>query len=52
VPPKSVFEGIDEEVRVALGKDKGKTNDGAGEPMQVDDPGDPAVSGKQVNGFH
>ena len=52
LPPKSVFEGVDEEVRIALGKDKGKWDDGAGEPMQVDDPNDPAVSDKQVNGFH
>lgn len=49
LPPKSVFEGIDEEVRVALGKDKEKAGGGTGEPMQVDDLGDP---GKQVNGLH
>ena len=52
VPPKSVFEGVDEEVRIALGKDKEKTHGGAGEPMQVDNPGDSAVSGNQVNGLH
>lgn len=51
LPPGSVFEGVDEEVRIALGKDKEKT-DGGGEPMEVDNPGDSAVSGKQVNGLH
>jgi transcriptional adapter 3 len=51
LPPKSVFEGIDEEVRIMLGKDREKGDDGAGDPMQVDDPG-PATSGKQVNGLH
>ena len=52
LPPKSAFERVDEEVRIALGKDKGKTYGGAGEPMQVDNSGDSAVSGKQVNGLH
>ena len=52
VPAKSVFEGVDEEVRIALGKDKEKTHSGAGEPMQVDNPSEPSVSGKQVNGLH
>ena len=52
VPLKSVFEGIDEEVRVALGKDKDKGDCGAGDPMQVDNPIEPATSGKQVNGLH
>jgi len=52
LPPKSVFEGVDEEVRIALGKDKDKTHGGTGEPMQVDNPGDSAVSGKQANGLH
>ncbi|KAF9784356.1 histone acetyltransferases subunit 3-domain-containing protein [Thelephora terrestris] len=51
LPPKSVFEGIDEEVRIMLGKDREKGDDGAEDPMQVDDPG-PATSGKQFNGLH
>jgi len=50
--PKSVFEGIDEEVRIALGKDKEKADGGAGDPMQVDDPVGPAASGRQINGLH
>jgi transcriptional adapter 3 len=56
VPPKSVFEGIDEEVRIALGKEKEKEKekeeDGVGDPMQVDNPVDHSTSGKQVNGLH
>jgi transcriptional adapter 3 len=52
LPPKSVFEGIDEEVRIALGKDKERADGGAGDPMQVDNPVDPTASGEQVNGFH
>lgn len=50
--PKSVFEGIDEEVRIALGREKEKGDGGVGDPMQVDDPVDPATSRKQVNGLH
>lgn len=52
LPPKSLFEGIDEEVRTALGKDKEKVDGGVGDLMQVDDPVDPPTSGKQVNGLH
>lgn len=52
LPPKSVFEGIDEEVRNTLGKNPGKGDGAAGEPMQVDNPVDPATSSKQVNGLH
>lgn len=51
LPPKSLFEGIDEEVRIALGKAP-ERGDGAGDPMQVDDPVDPASAGRQVNGLH
>jgi transcriptional adapter 3 len=50
LPPGSVFEGVDEEVRLTLGKDKETTHGGGGEPMQVDDPGDSTV--KQVNGLY
>lgn len=52
LPPKSVFEGIDEEVRAALGKDKGKGDGGAGDLMQVDTPADSTITSKQVNGLH
>jgi transcriptional adapter 3 len=48
LPPKSVFEGVEEEVRIALGKEK--PDGGRGEPMQVDNGGDPPT--KQVNGLH
>ena len=51
LPPKSVFEGIDEEVRIALGKDKERADGGTGDPMQVDNPVDHIASGEQVNGF-
>jgi len=52
LPPKSVFEGVDEEVRIALGKDK-KTDDRAGgDPMEVDNPAESSGLGKQVNGLH
>ena len=52
LPPKSVFEGIDEEVRIALGKGKGKVDSAAEDAMQVDNLVEPAASGKQVNGLH
>lgn len=52
LPPKSVFEGIDEEVRNMLGKNTENGDGAAGEPMQVDNPVDPATSSKQVNGLH
>lgn len=52
LPPKSVFEGVDEEVRIVLGKDKEKGDDGVGDPMQVDNPADPVASSGQVNGLH
>jgi transcriptional adapter 3 len=52
LPPKSSFEGIDEEVSIALGKDKEKGDGGVGDPMQVDNPTEPSTSGKQVNGIH
>lgn len=52
LPPKSVFEGIDEEVRAALGKNKERGDGGAGDPMQVDNPAESTTTGKQVNGLH
>ena len=54
LPPKGAFEGVDEEVKIALGKEVEKGGDGAGDPdpMQVDNPVEPSTSGKQVNGIH
>lgn len=51
LPPKSVFEGVDEEVRIALGKDKEMGDNRAGDPMEVDNPIQPSTSGKQINGI-
>lgn len=54
LPPNDVFEGVDEEVRVALGRDKEKADGGTEDAMQVDNdsPADPTAPGRQVNGLH